>query len=113
MLMKNKKIILNTKTRFEFIDITGEVEDFISSSGILNGQVLIYSKHTTLAIVINEKETGIFQDSEEFFKIHYRNDSSPDIYHSIKVCRSSWYWGYFMDIDSLHNEACLDGIMLM
>ena len=68
-IYKNKKIILNTKTRFEFIDITGEVEDFISSSGILNGQVLIYSKHTTLAIVINEKETGIFQDSEEFFKI--------------------------------------------
>lgn len=68
MPIKNKTIILDTKKRFEFIDITGEVEDFIFSSEILNGQVLVYSKHTTLAIVVNEKETGIFHDSEEFFK---------------------------------------------
>lgn len=67
MKIKNKQITLNTKKRFEVIDITGEIEDFIENCSEGNGQVLIYSRHTTLAILINERESGIIKDAQDAF----------------------------------------------
>ena len=46
----------------EFIDITDEVEEFIESSGVLNGIVVVFSKHTTAAIVIQEDEPLLLDD---------------------------------------------------
>ena len=40
----------------EFIDITDEVENAITKSRISNGMVVVFSKHTTSAIVIQENE---------------------------------------------------------
>lgn len=68
MKIKNRTIKLQTKKAPEFIDITSEVESFIKETGLKNGQVLIFSKHTTMAIRVNEKESDIFSDFEEFFK---------------------------------------------
>lgn len=68
MIIENKILTLDTNKRFEFIDITKNVESFIAENSFQNGQVLVYSKHTTMAITINEKEKGIFSDAEEFFK---------------------------------------------
>lgn len=62
MKIKNKTFFLKTKKYLEFIDLTDQVKDFVKTSKIKNGQVLIYSFHTTLAIRINEKERGIIND---------------------------------------------------
>ena len=40
----------------EFIDITEKVCEFIKESQVLNGFAVVYSKHTTAAIKINENE---------------------------------------------------------
>lgn len=58
----NKVLELRSKNYLDFIDITDEVVAFSKKSKVKNGQVLVYSKHTTLAICINEKEKGIFND---------------------------------------------------
>ncbi len=57
---------LNTKTAPEFIDITDGVEDFVRDSQVLNGFALVYSKHTTAAIKINENEPLLLKDMEDF-----------------------------------------------
>lgn len=69
-LMKaaNKILKLKTKKFMEFIDLTSEVENFIKKSNIKNGFVSVYSKHTTLAVRINEKEKGFFEDCEKMMK---------------------------------------------
>lgn len=61
-MIKNTKIEYKSEEYSEFKDITEEVEKFVKESGIINGQVLIYSTHTTLAICVNEKEAGIVKD---------------------------------------------------
>ncbi|MDD4135599.1 MAG: secondary thiamine-phosphate synthase enzyme YjbQ [Candidatus Shapirobacteria bacterium] len=61
-MIKNTTIEFTSKDGMEFRDLTDEVEKFVKESEIKNGNVLIYSTHTTLAICINEKEKGIVAD---------------------------------------------------
>ena len=58
----NSKIEFESKEQLEFKDVTEEVEKIISESKIKNGNVLVFSTHTTLAICVNEKEKGIVID---------------------------------------------------
>jgi len=52
----------------EFIDITGEVEALLEDSNIREGSVLIYSRHTTAAIKINENEPLLLKDMAHFLE---------------------------------------------
>ena len=63
-IMRTSTITLKVRseTSPEFIDITDEVEEFIESSGVLNGIVVVFSKHTTAAIVIQEDEPLLLDD---------------------------------------------------
>jgi len=66
MKIISKIIKLKSKKYLEFIDLTDQVQDFVLKSKIKNGSVLIYARHTTMAIRINEREKGIFTDFNEF-----------------------------------------------
>jgi secondary thiamine-phosphate synthase enzyme len=57
---------LTTPGAPEFIDITDEVVTTVEQSGVKNGTVTVYSKHTTAAIRINEKESGFVQDFKDY-----------------------------------------------
>jgi len=61
-MIKQKKFEYKSGNYLEFKDLTDKVEEFIKESKIKNGQVLVYSTHTTVAICINEKESGIVKD---------------------------------------------------
>ena len=50
----------------EFIDITQEVKDVLERSGIREGSVLVFTRHTTAAIEINEDEPLLMQDLKQF-----------------------------------------------
>lgn len=69
MKIHKKKINIESKSQIEFIDITNQVEDVISSSGIREGQVLVYSPHTTMSIAVNHNEPMLIRD---FVKILYK-----------------------------------------
>jgi secondary thiamine-phosphate synthase enzyme len=60
--VERRSLKLQTKTAPEFIDLTDNVTAFVTESGITEGTVTVYSKHTTGAIRINENETGIQKD---------------------------------------------------
>lgn len=68
MKIVSKIIKLKSKKYLEFIDLTDLVKEFVSELKINNGSVLIYSRHTTMAIRINEKEKGIVKDFISFIK---------------------------------------------
>jgi secondary thiamine-phosphate synthase enzyme len=46
----------------EFTDVTDDVRDLVARSEVNTGMALVYSPHTTCAILINERETGFIQD---------------------------------------------------
>ena len=66
MKIINKTIKLKSKKYLEFIELTELVKEFVSQSKINTGSVLIYSKHTTMVVRINEKEKGITEDFVSF-----------------------------------------------
>ncbi|MCX6093406.1 MAG: secondary thiamine-phosphate synthase enzyme YjbQ [Candidatus Bipolaricaulota bacterium] len=52
----------------EFIDITDEVAAAVEASGIQDGTVTVFSRHTTAAIKINENEPLLLRDMARFLE---------------------------------------------
>jgi len=57
-----KEIELSTRSRVELIDITRQVEEYVREGNLKNGLCLVYSLHSTTAIITNEHETGLMLD---------------------------------------------------
>ncbi len=74
MRIRNYNINLTTDRGPSFINITGDVQNFIKDSGVKDGYAVVYSKHTTAAIKINEDEPLLIKDMEVFLE----NLASPD-----------------------------------
>ncbi|HCP31840.1 TPA: secondary thiamine-phosphate synthase enzyme [Candidatus Acetothermia bacterium] len=65
----HSEIIRRTASRApEFIDITEEVEGVLGRSRIREGSVLVFSRHTTAAIEINEDEPLLLRDMAYFLE---------------------------------------------
>jgi secondary thiamine-phosphate synthase enzyme len=56
---------LQTEGCGQFIDVTDDVERAVEGSAITNGMALVYSPHTTCAVVLNERESGFMEDFSE------------------------------------------------
>lgn len=62
------RLFIKPKEKIAFIDITDEVKRVLSESGIQNGVVHIYSRHTTAAIRINENEKFLLEDFRKYLE---------------------------------------------
>jgi secondary thiamine-phosphate synthase enzyme len=51
-VITHKEFETKTGGRFDAVDITGEVADLVSSSGVRTGTVLVFSPHTTCCVLI-------------------------------------------------------------
>jgi secondary thiamine-phosphate synthase enzyme len=51
-----------TEHALQFIDITDEVRTIVERSGVHNGQVTVFSRHTTAAVIVNEHEPLLLND---------------------------------------------------
>ena len=63
-----KQITLDTAGNFSVLNITDQVRDFVASTGVKHGQVLVFYKHTTGAVIIGEHEAGIVADMQDMFE---------------------------------------------
>jgi secondary thiamine-phosphate synthase enzyme len=57
---------LITERASQLIDVTADVRAAVERAEIQNGMVLVYTPHTTCAVVINELESGFIEDFAEF-----------------------------------------------
>jgi secondary thiamine-phosphate synthase enzyme len=62
MTIYKQTINKESRSQVEFIDITHEVEDVLKESKAKNGQVMVFSPHTTAGVAINQNETLLLQD---------------------------------------------------
>jgi secondary thiamine-phosphate synthase enzyme len=60
--MAMERIELSTRGSTELVDITGEVKGIVSRSSVESGLCVIFTKHTTTGIIINENEGGLRSD---------------------------------------------------
>lgn len=92
-MVVSKEIALSTKSRSHWVDITGQIQAIVSSSGIANGVCTVFSVHTTAGITINEnadpdvgldffKKLGLMVPVEPFFR-HCEGNSDSHIKASL------------------------------
>ena len=76
--MKTRSFCKRVKTTCapEFIDITDWVAECVAESQIANGFVVVYSKHTTAAVKINENEPLLLDDMAGFLEKIFPRDHS-------------------------------------
>ncbi len=74
----------NTSKHREFINITDKVEALVRRSGIAEGFVLVSAMHITAGVYVNDAETGLIADIEEWlerlapFRKDYRHHATGE-----------------------------------
>ncbi len=69
----------NTEKKREYINITNKVEEIVHKSGVKEGMVLVSAMHITASIYVNDAESGLIQDIDEWlekiapFNVNYRH----------------------------------------
>ena len=61
-----ERIEISTKESTELIDITGEVRSLVARRSVESGMCVIFTRHTTTGIIINENEAGLKSDILRF-----------------------------------------------
>jgi secondary thiamine-phosphate synthase enzyme len=63
-----KELWFNTNKRREYINITNKVREAIIESNVKEGFVLVNAMHITASVFINDDESGLHQDFENFLE---------------------------------------------
>lgn len=63
-----KELWFDTRRRREFINIMPQVEACLTDSGITEGLCLVNAMHITASVFINDDESGLHQDFEEWLE---------------------------------------------
>lgn len=58
----------NTKNHREYINISRQVEEIVSKSGVTEGMALISAMHITAGVYVNDAEDGLIHDIDEWLE---------------------------------------------
>ncbi|AFQ43798.1 MULTISPECIES: secondary thiamine-phosphate synthase enzyme YjbQ [Desulfosporosinus] len=123
------EIHLKTKRRDEMLDITARVQNLLAQENILEGQVVIFSSHTTAGITINENadpdvQKDILRRLDEIYPWEMNRDrhlegnsaahlktstvgtSQTVIVHNGKLLLGRWQGIYFCEFDGPRERTC-------
>jgi secondary thiamine-phosphate synthase enzyme len=76
MKFATEYLTFNTKKHREYVNITDQVADVVARSGIREGMVLVSAMHITAAVYVNDAESGLIADIDEWLEglAPYRDD---------------------------------------
>ena len=63
-----KELLFNIPKRMALINITPQVENCLKESGITEGLILVNAMRITASVFINDDESGLHQDYEEWLE---------------------------------------------
>jgi secondary thiamine-phosphate synthase enzyme len=75
MQIVSEIIELETEAEIAIYNLTPLIEKVLAATSILNGQALIFSRHTTTALAINEFEERLLEDVKQ----HLRKLAPPSV----------------------------------
>ncbi len=91
MTIIKKLIEIETEPGIHIYNITPQIEAILASYPIQNGQILVFSRHTTTALAINEYEERLLEDIKVYLQklapesarylhndLHLRKNIPPD-----------------------------------
>ena len=119
-------ININTKNRFDIIDITSLVQSCITNANVKSGIAVIFIPHTTAGVTINENaDPDVTFDLKNIFnnlipeKNNYRHTEGNSQAHALstltspsltviiedgKIMLGTWQNIYFMEYDGPRNR---------
>ncbi|MDA9101095.1 secondary thiamine-phosphate synthase enzyme YjbQ [Omnitrophica bacterium] len=68
MKSKTEHLWFETRKRREYLNITSKVERVVKDSGIQEGLCLVNAMHITASVYINDNESGLIQDFDDFLE---------------------------------------------
>ncbi len=135
MKFHTEHLWFNTKKHREYINITGEVEAAVKKSGIKEGMVLVSAMHITAGVYVNDAESGLIQDIDEWleklapfnpdYKHHRTGEDNGDshlksllIHHEVIVPVTDgqldfgpWQQVYYAEFDGQRRKRLLIKVM--
>lgn len=124
-------IWVNTKKLREFINLTDRVQEFVTKSSINEGFVLVSAMHITAGVYVNDAESGLIADIEEWleklapyqsdYRHHRTGETNGDahlksllIHHEIivpitdgKLDLGPWQQIYYAEFDGQRNKRII------
>jgi secondary thiamine-phosphate synthase enzyme len=124
-------IWINTKKLREFINLTDRVQEFVAKSGINDGFVLVSAMHITAGVYVNDAESGLIADIEEWlekmapyrsdYRHHRTGETNGDahlksllIHHEVivpitngKLDLGPWQQIYYAEFDGWRNKRII------
>ena len=58
----------NTRHHREYVNITRNVEEIVTRSGVQEGMVLVSAMHITAGVYVNDAEEGLIRDIDEWLE---------------------------------------------
>ncbi len=74
MTIINQTITLETDPGINIYNITPQIKEIVTATSIKNGQVIVFVRHTTTALAINEYEVRLLED----IKTHLQKLAPPN-----------------------------------
>ena len=68
MKFHTEYLTFHTKKHREYVHITPQVEATVKKSGIADGMVLVSAMHITAGIYVNDNESGLIEDIDEWLE---------------------------------------------
>ena len=77
-----KELWFDVPTRRAFINITSKVDECLRDSGIKEGLVLINAMHITASVFINDDESGLHHDYEQWLEKLAPHEPTSHYHHN-------------------------------
>lgn len=68
MRILHQLLELETELGIEVYNVTPHIQAFLNATGVQNGQILVFSRHTTTAIAVNEYEPRLLEDIKVYLR---------------------------------------------
>ncbi|MCX6135805.1 MAG: secondary thiamine-phosphate synthase enzyme YjbQ [Ignavibacteriales bacterium] len=125
----------STKKHREYLNITPEVEKILAKSGIREGMILVSAMHITAGVYVNDAESGLIQDIDEWleklapfdpdYRHHRTGESNGDshlksllVHHEVivpvtegKLDFGPWQQIYYAEFDGQRRKRVIVKVM--
>ncbi len=125
----------NTDEKRAYINITETVEEVVDKSGVQEGMVLVSAMHITAGVYVNDAESGLIQDIDEWleqlapFNPNYRHHRTGEtngdahlknllVHHEVivpitngKLDLGPWQQVYYAEFDGKRRKRVIIKVM--
>lgn len=135
MQFHTEYLTFHTKSKREYVNITGEVMRALQKSGIKEGMILVSAMHITAGVYVNDAEDGLIRDIDEWleslapFRQDYRHHRTGEtngdahlknlmVHHQVivpvtngKLDSGPWQQIYYAEFDGMRPKRVLIKVM--